>query len=97
MAALVAASAAPLALRWIPRNPRYGFRSPAALASDDAWYAINGVRGVAFVVAALIALALLVWFPAPLRRVSWLPVLVLPALLGLAHLASAALLPAAWR
>ena len=31
----------PLALRWVPRNPLYGFRVPATLRDDKIWYDIN--------------------------------------------------------
>lgn len=31
----------PLALRWVPRNPLYGFRVPATLRDDQIWYEVN--------------------------------------------------------
>lgn len=31
----------PLILRWVPRNPLYGFRVPATLRDDGIWYDIN--------------------------------------------------------
>lgn len=35
----------PLMLRWVPRNPLYGFRVPATLRDDDVWYEVNASAG----------------------------------------------------
>jgi hypothetical protein len=47
---IVAALSAPMALRLLPPNPVYGFRTAASLASPQIWYRANfwaGAAGVA--------------------------------------------------
>lgn len=41
IAMLLIVLAIPLALRRVPRNPVYGYRTRAAMATDDIWYAAN--------------------------------------------------------
>ncbi|HUN42589.1 MAG TPA: SdpI family protein [Acetobacteraceae bacterium] len=48
---LVFAVGLPLALRWVPPNRFYGFRTSTTLLSLDAWYRINFATGVALSVA----------------------------------------------
>jgi len=43
--------AAPLALRMIPRNAVYGFRTRATLANDDLWFSANAYFGRSLIVA----------------------------------------------
>ena len=40
----------PMALRRVPRNRFYGFRTPATLADDRVWYPANARSGVDLVV-----------------------------------------------
>ena len=50
----------PLALKRIPPNRYYGFRTPKAFSSGEAWYAINYALGLALMVAGAVgALAVL--------------------------------------
>ncbi len=51
--ALFALLAIPLLLRKVPRNPVYGYRTRATLASDAVWYDANAYFGRAFLVASL--------------------------------------------
>ena len=52
--------AAPLALRRVPRNVIYGFRTRATLSNDELWYAANAYFGRKFIVATLVGCALTV-------------------------------------
>lgn len=45
VAFVIAATAAPLLLDWIPPNRLYGFRIPATLASPETWYRANRLMG----------------------------------------------------
>ena len=64
---LFVALAVPLVRRKVRRNPVYGFRTRATLASDDVWYDANAHFGrglvAASVVSALAALLLSPRFP----------------------------------
>ena len=35
----------PLILRWVPRNPIYGFRIPATCRNESVWYDANALSG----------------------------------------------------
>jgi hypothetical protein len=48
---LVFITGIPLALRLVPPNRWYGFRTAATLSSPEAWYPINAATGVALVAA----------------------------------------------
>ncbi len=53
---------APLALKSVPPNPFYGFRTTTTLSSPDAWYQINFATGLALIasgIAGAIAVLLL--------------------------------------
>ena len=45
----------PLALRSVPPNRFYGFRTPAAFSSLDTWYQLNFATGVALIVAGVLS------------------------------------------
>lgn len=45
----------PMALGKVPPNPWYGFRSPRALSSPDAWYPVNRLGGFSLMAAGVIA------------------------------------------
>lgn len=53
--ALLALVSLPLALRKVPRNRVYGYRTRASLASDAVWYDANAYFGRASLVACLVA------------------------------------------
>ena len=63
--ALFAALALPLALRKVPRNAFYGYRTRATLSGDDLWYDVNACVGRWLLggsaAAAALALALDAW------------------------------------
>jgi uncharacterized membrane protein len=52
-AALLILVALPLALRKVPRNVAYGFRTRATMADDEIWYAANAHFGRGLIVASL--------------------------------------------
>ena len=43
VAAIIAVTAVPLLLGWIPPNPYYGFRTPQSMSSPEAWYRANEI------------------------------------------------------
>lgn len=80
--ALFALLAIPLALRKIPPNVVYGYRTRATLGDEELWYEANAYFGSRFLVACLVSAAA-AWFLSDaglLSPQSYLPVSV--ALLG---------------
>ena len=70
----------PLVMRWVPRNPIYGFRVPATCRKKSVWYDANALCG-RHLIALGVALVLLQFIlPAAIRSqtVRW------AALIGLA-------------
>jgi uncharacterized membrane protein len=60
-ALLIAAVNVPLILRKVPKNAFYGMRTPKTMnGSDENWYEVNYLAGVAMVWSSLIAAALMV-------------------------------------
>jgi hypothetical protein len=59
-AGLFAALAIPLALRKVPRNGLYGFRTPKTLSDDAIWYEANAYFGWALLAASLVTAAAIV-------------------------------------
>ena len=51
---LVLLSGVPLALRLVPPNRFYGYRTAITLSSLDAWYQINFATGLAMIAAGII-------------------------------------------
>lgn len=79
IATLLVVLAIPLALRKVPRNPVYGYRTLAAMASDEVWYAANAYFARTLIMASLCS-AFLGWVVDTLRPFSmdaYLPVSVL--------------------
>jgi uncharacterized membrane protein len=65
--AILAGIAVPLALKKVPRNVVYGFRTPATLSDDRIWYEANAHFGRRLLVASIVGvLAILALFLAPL-------------------------------
>jgi hypothetical protein len=52
--ALVLVSGIPLALRIVPPNRFYGFRTATTFASTEAWYQINFATGLALIAAGIV-------------------------------------------
>lgn len=48
--------AVPLALRKVPRNVVYGFRTPRTLKSDPVWYEANAYFGRALIYATIVSM-----------------------------------------
>lgn len=59
-AGLFALLAIPLALRKVPRNGLYGFRTPRTLSDDAVWYESNAYFGKALLVASAVTAAAIV-------------------------------------
>jgi uncharacterized membrane protein len=79
IATLLIVLAIPLAVRKVPRNPVYGYRTRAAMASDDVWYAANAYFAQRLIMASLCS-AFLGWVVDMLRPFAadtYLPVSVL--------------------
>lgn len=79
VSALVVVIAIPLALRWVPRNVVYGFRTRATMANDATWYEANAYFGRALLIATLFGafLAYVVYLVRPFSPTVFLPVSVL--------------------
>ena len=45
----------PLALKLVPPNRFYGFRTSAAFSSPEAWYQVNFATGLALIAAGVVA------------------------------------------
>ena len=43
VAVIIAATAVPLLVGWIPPNLYYGFRTPRSMSSPEAWYRANEI------------------------------------------------------
>ncbi len=78
VSALLIVIAIPLALRRIPRNVLYGFRTRATLANDETWYEANAYFGRALIISTLCGtfVACVVYFAQPLSPLAFLPVSV---------------------
>jgi uncharacterized membrane protein len=62
---LTAATSVPLALRLIPPNPVYGFRTRFTRSNPQVWYDANAFVGRLMVVASIVSAAILEWSPLP--------------------------------
>jgi hypothetical protein len=45
----------PLALRWVPPNRFYGYRTATTFSSVEAWYQVNRATGLALIAAGLVS------------------------------------------
>ena len=88
VAALLVAVALPLALRRIPRNAVYGYRTRATMADDETWYDANAWFG-RILIASSVGGAFVAWaihLARPFAPETFLPVsvalLVAPALVA---------------
>lgn len=57
----------PLMLRWVPRNPLYGFRVAATLRDDATWYDVNASSGRQLCVLGLVMVAIGIVLPLSIR------------------------------
>jgi hypothetical protein len=73
----------PLALRWVPRNPLYGFRVGATLKHDAVWYDVNAHSARQFMVLGAVMVALGFVLPQAFRDL----ILGVLAVIGLAVIA----------
>jgi hypothetical protein len=86
--ALLSLVAIPLALRKVPRNVAYGFRTRATMAGDEIWFEANSHFGRGLIAASLCGafVAYLIYRFQPLPPAVFLPVsilvLVVPSLVA---------------
>ena len=76
---LLVAFAVPLALRLVPRNAVYGFRTRATMANDELWFSANAYFGQRLIVGTVIgcALAIVTFLVFPLPSGLIVPISVL--------------------
>ncbi|HEX7607248.1 MAG TPA: SdpI family protein [Usitatibacter sp.] len=82
---LTAATSVPLALRLIPPNSVYGFRTRFTRSDPRVWYDANAFVGRLMVVASIASAAILLWSPLPAE--GWVPAAVVLAPVALVTLA----------
>ena len=82
---LTAATSVPLALRLVPPNSVYGFRTRFTRSDPRVWYDANAFVGRLMVVASIASAATLLWSPLP--AVGWIPAAVVLVPVGLVTLA----------
>ena len=59
---VIAVVSIPMILKLVPRNPYYGFRTPATLSSDELWYPANRFAGWALLIAAAVSAGLMLLY-----------------------------------
>jgi len=76
---LLVALAVPLALRLVPRNCVYGFRTRATMANDELWLSANAYFGQRLIVATVFgcAVAVITYLLFPLPKDLIVPITVL--------------------
>lgn len=57
VAMVIALTAVPMVAGWVPPNPYYGFRTPATMATPDAWHFANRLMGCYMIASQGIAVA----------------------------------------
>ena len=88
VSALLIVVAIPLALRRIPRNVAYGFRTRATMADDETWYDANAYFGRRLIISSLcgVLVACVIHLVRPFSPTEFLPVsilvLIAPALVA---------------
>ena len=79
--ALLALTSLPLALRLVPPNPYYGFRTRFTLSNRAVWYDANALVGRGLLAGAAVSAAILLWKPFALEE-GWDPaIVVVPVML----------------
>ncbi|MHB8494904.1 MAG: SdpI family protein [Casimicrobiaceae bacterium] len=71
--------AMPLALRRVPRNILYGFRTRATMANDEIWYDANAYFGRALIISTLCGalVACVIYLVQPFPPAAFLPASIL--------------------
>ena len=82
---LTGATAVPLALRLIPPNSVYGFRTRFTRSDPRVWYDVNAFVGRLMFVASIASAGTLLWSPLPAR--GWIPTAVVLVPVALVTLA----------
>ena len=60
----------PMILRWVPRNPIYGFRIPATCNNKSVWYDANALSGRHLFLLGLVLVVLDYALPLTIRSVA---------------------------
>ena len=82
---LTAATSVPLALRLVPPNSIYGFRTRFTRSDPRVWYDANAFVGRLMVAASIASAATLLWSPLPVE--GWIPTAVVLIPMALVTLA----------
>ena len=82
---LTAITALPLALRWVPPNRFYGFKTKFTLSDPAVWYAANAFTGRAMVAASIVSAAIIAY--GPRYGTGWSAIAVVMAPVAIATLA----------
>ena len=69
--AVIGIAAIPLAMRLIPPNPVYGFRTPRCLDDPKLWYTVNAVGGQLLLVACGLGAILLMMYQGTWLKGFW--------------------------
>jgi uncharacterized membrane protein len=83
---LSAITSLPLALRMVPPNPLYGFRTRFTRSSPAIWYAANAFVGRLMLAGSVVSAMLLIYGPERYAA-RWTPVAIVVAPIALATLA----------
>jgi len=74
----------PLALRLVPPNALYGFRTCFTRSNREAWYTVNAVVGWAMLLGSILSAGILLWVPHPAAQPWWpAAVVVVPVMFAL--------------
>ena len=68
VALIIAVTAVPMMAGWVPPNPYYGFRTPATMASEQAWYSANRLMGLWMIASQAAAVLTMSHVSAAMRR-----------------------------
>lgn len=74
---LMGVTAVPLALRLVPPNAFYGFRTSFTRGNREGWYAVNAATGWAMLLGSIVSAGILMWEPYPASQPWWPAVVVL--------------------
>jgi uncharacterized membrane protein len=79
---LTAATSLPLALRLVPPNPIYGFKTRFTRSNRAVWYDANAFVGRGMVAASIVSATILAWHPIPFQE-AWMPaaIVIVPMML----------------
>jgi SdpI/YfhL protein family len=79
---LTAVTSVPLALRLVPPNALYGFKTRFTRSNPAVWYDANAFVGRGMIAASIVSATILAWHPIPFQE-AWMPaaIVVVPIML----------------